>query len=251
MEAASPVYPLFLLFCRVGGCLMTAPGFSNERVPVQFRLYLAVAVTAVLAPSLLERFHEAFGGVEMHRVAAAIFAELLIGVTLGLLSRFYFFALETLATSVAMTFGLGNIFGAAVTESEPTPSLSSFIMLASLTLIFCADLHLEIIRALYLSYETGPVFAAPRADVFLDEIAKVLTQSHLLALRICSPFLLFGLIINVALGLLARLTPQLQIFFISGPLVIFLCISSLFVLGWDFFSAFTSNFGGWLLRGSP
>lgn len=246
MEITSPVYPLFILFCRVGACLMTAPGFSNERVPVQFRLYLAVAVTGVLAPSLLGRLPGAFG---TDRILAAILAELLIGVTLGLLSRFYFFALETLASSVAMTFGLGNIFGANVTESEPTPTLSSFIMLASLTLVFCADLHLEIIRALYLSYETAPMLASVRADVFLDEITRTMTQSHLLALRICSPFLLFGLIVNVALGLLSRLTPQLQIFFVSGPLVIFLCILSFFVLGWDFFTAFTSNFAGWLLKG--
>lgn len=249
MELALPVFPVFILFCRVGGCLMTAPGFSSERVPIQFRLYLALAVTLALAPALLERLHGAFAAATPHLLVITLMAELAIGVTLGLLARFYFFALEMLATSVAMTIGLGNIFGAGITEAESTPTFSSFIIVAALALVFIADLHLEIIRAIYLSYDATPVFTSPGAGAFLEEITRVLTQSHLLALRICSPFLLFGLVVNVALGVLARLTPQVQIYFVSGPLVIFLGISALFMLGWDFFSAFTSNFGAWLVKG--
>jgi flagellar biosynthesis protein FliR len=249
MDIVIPVLPAFILFCRVGGCLMTAPGFSSERVPVQFRLYLAVAITFVLAPALLQKFASDVTSAAPHRLIAMIFAELLIGVSLGLLARFYFFALEMLATTVAMTIGLGNIFGAAITEDESTPTFSSFVLVAALTLIFTTDLHLEIIRALYLSYDTAPVIAEPRIDALLEEVAHVLTEAHLLALRICSPFLLFGLVVNVALGLLSRLTPQLQIYFVSGPLVIFLGLSAFFVLGWDFFAAFISNFGAWLQKG--
>lgn len=249
MDLSNPIYPFFILFSRVGGCLMTAPGFSSDRVPVQFRLFMAGAVTVALAPPLLERHHSAFATMESHRVLITILAELAIGVTLGLLARYYFFALETLSTAVAMTFGLGNIFGSAVTEQEPTPSLSSFVILGALVLVFCADLHLELIRALYLSYDVTPLFSLPSAGAFLEEVADILTQSQLLALRISSPFLLFGLVVNVALGLLARLTPQLQIYFVAGPLVIFLGVGALFILGPDFYSAFVSHYGAWLVKG--
>lgn len=249
MDLSNPIYPFFILFSRVGGCLMAAPGFSSDRVPVQFRLFMAGAVTVALAPPLLERHHSAFATMESHRVLITILAELAIGVTLGLLARYYFFALETLSTAVAMTFGLGNIFGSAVTEQEPTPSLSSFVILGALVLVFCADLHLELIRALYLSYDVTPLFSLPSAGAFLEEVADILTQSQLLALRISSPFLLFGLVVNVALGLLARLTPQLQIYFVAGPLVIFLGVGALFILGPDFYSAFVSHYGAWLVKG--
>lgn len=249
MDISLPVYPVFILFCRIGGCLMTAPGFSSERVPMQFRLYLACAVTLVLAPPLLRQFAGVFTNMETHRLMGMIFAELLIGTSLGLLARLYFFALETLATSVAMTIGLGNIFGSGVIEAESTPTFSAFVLVGALTLVFTTDMHLEIIRALYLSYETAPVIAEPRIGALLEEVARVLAQSHLLALRICSPFLLFGLVVNVAMGLLSRLTPQLQIYFVSGPLVIFLGVSAFFVMGWDFFAAFASNFDAWLQKG--
>ncbi len=249
MGLDNPIYPFFILFCRVGGCLMMAPGFSSERVPAQFRLYMAGAVTLAIAPPLLDKHHSAFVALAPHQLFVTILTELTIGVTLGLLARYYFLALETLSTAFAMTFGLANIFGVAITEQESTPGLSSFVLLAAVTLVFCADLHLELVRALYLSYDVTPVLTNPSAEAILEEVARVLTQTHLLALRICSPFLLFGLVVNIALGLLARLTPQLQIYFISSPLVIFLGVGGLAVFGWDFFSAFVSHYGAWVVKG--
>ena len=46
---------VFVLFCRIGGCLMLAPGFSNTQIPVQVRLFIALAATLALAPLLLGR----------------------------------------------------------------------------------------------------------------------------------------------------------------------------------------------------
>lgn len=246
----SPVLAVFVLFCRIGGCLMVAPGFSSERVPIQARLYLALAVTLALEPPLLEKTPAARLSVaEPLSLLTTILAELMVGATLGLLARLYFLALETLTTAAAMAFGLGNIFGAAVTEPELTPAPSSFVVTCAITLVFCADLHLEFIRALFLSYETAPVFATPEIGALLEEVARILTDAHLLALRVCSPFLLFALVVNLALGLLARLTPQVQIYFIATPAVVLLSVGGFFVLGWDFFSAFLSHFGVWIERG--
>jgi flagellar biosynthetic protein FliR len=243
------IAPGFVLFCRIGGCLMVAPGFSSERVPVRARLYLALAVTLDLAPALIETMPAGLSGADPIRLGATIVGELLIGVFLGLLARLYFLALETLATAVALTIGLGNIFGSAVLDEEAVPALSTFIVVSALFLVFITDQHLEMIRGLYLSYQTAPVFDAPGSDRFLDELTRVVTQSHLLALRIASPFLIFGLIVNLAFGYLARLTPQAPIYFVSGPFVIVLGLYGFYVVSQDFFTAFSAQFGAWLARG--
>lgn len=245
----SALLPGFVLFCRVGGCVMTAPGFSSDRIPIRSRLYLAIGVSMALAAPLLAELRKAVDPAHPASIIAILLAELFLGLALGLLSRLYFLALEMLATSVAMSFGLGNIFGGAIAESEAAPALSSFIVTSAVTLLFVSDMHLELIRGLYLSYETAPVLAAPDPSAILAEVTRVLAQSHLLALRICSPFLLFGLIVNVAIGLLARLTPQAQVYFASGPLTIFLGVYVFFAMSQDFFTAFQSHFGAWLLRG--
>ncbi len=246
----NPIYAVFIVFCRIGGCLMVAPGFSSERVPVQARLYLAIAITLALAPVLLESLPAGrLRFLTPVTLLTPILAELTIGVTLGFMGRCFFLALETLLTAVSMAFGLGNIFGAPVAEPEPVPALSSFVIIGALTLVFVMDLHLEMVRALLLSYETTPMFTALDTGALLDDVSRILTQSHLLALRICSPFLLFALIVNLALGLLARLTPQVQIYFIMTPAIILLSIGGFFLLGWDFFSAFISYFSAWIERG--
>jgi flagellar biosynthetic protein FliR len=229
--------------------MMLAPGFSSDRIPVRVRLTLAIAVTLALAPPLMRGVGQSLENIDPLRLLGVIAGELMVGAALGLLARLYFLALETLATSVAMVIGLGNIFGGAIIEPDPTPALSTLIVLSATTLIFVTDQHLEMIRGLYLSYETAPILSAPRVEFLLVEIARTLTEAHLLALRICSPFLLFGLIINIALGLLSRLTPQVQIYFISGPLVIILGIYGFSLLLPDFLAAFLSQFGAWLQKG--
>lgn len=243
------IAPAFVLFCRIGGCLMTAPGFSSERVPVRVRLYIAIAVTTALAPPLLETIQPGLNGAEPLKLVWTIIAELTIGVLLGLLARMYVLALEALATAVAMTIGLGNIFGSGLIDEEPVPALATFVTFCAVTLIFVMDQHLEIIRGLYLSYQAAPVLGAPGAETMVKELTRVLTQSHLLALRISSPFLIFGLIVNLAFGFLARLTPQVPIYFVSGPFVIILGIYAFSILAQDFFTAFSAQFGAWLLRG--
>lgn len=243
------VAPGFILFCRIGGCLMVAPGFSNERVPVRARLYVALAITFALAPALIEAMPAGLIGGDPIRLGAAIIGELTIGVFLGLLARLYFLALEALATAVALTIGLGNIFGPALTDEEPIPALATFIVVSALFLVFVTDQHLEIIRGIYLSYQTAPIFDTPSADKFLEELTRVMTQSHLLALRISSPFLIFGLIVNLAFGFLARLTPQAPIYFVSGPFVIILGLYGFSIVAQDFLTGFSAQFGAWLARG--
>lgn len=243
------VAPAFVLFCRVGGCLMVAPGFSSDRVPVRVRLYLALGVTLALGPVLLGSIQAGLSGADPIRLGGVIISELTIGVFLGFLARLYFLALETLATAVAMTIGLGNIFGSGLIDEEPVPALSTFIVFCAITLVFVTDQHLEIIRGVYLSYETAPILVAPDAEALLAEVTRVATQSHLLALRISSPFLIFGLIVNLAFGFLAKLTPQVPIFFVSGPFVIILGIYGFSIVEKDFFTAFSAQFGAWLARG--
>ena len=239
----------FIIFCRVGGCMMVAPGFSSERVPIQARLYLSVAISLIIAPMIMEpgipRF-TAGGGLQLLPLIAH---ELVIGFALGLLGRLFILALETLITTFCLTIGLGNIFNSGILDAEATPALSTLIVLAALQLIFVSDLHHEIIRGIDHSYQTAPIINDFKISGFLDEIINVLTQSHLLALRITSPFLIFALIVNLAFAFLARLSPQTPIFFISGPCVILLGLYAFDVISGDFMGSFIGSVAYWMSRG--
>lgn len=239
----------FIIFCRVGGCMMVAPGFSSERIPLQARLYLSIAISLIIAPMIMDYDIPKFatgGGLQLLPLIAH---ELIIGFAIGLLGRLFIFALETLITTFCLTIGLGNIFNSGILDAEATPALSTLIILAALQLIFVSDLHHEIIRGIDHSYRTAPIMDHLKISGFLDEIIDVLTQSHLLALRITSPFLIFAIIVNLAFAFLARLSPQTPIFFISGPCVILLGLYAFDIVSGDFMGSFIGSVAYWMSRG--
>ncbi len=102
---------VFLLFCRIGGCLMLMPGFSSSRVPVQVRLFIAVAVTLALTPLLLPTVNTAVpvSDLAAPKVMLLIFSETLIGVLIGVIGRLFYMALQFMATAAAQFAGFNPV----------------------------------------------------------------------------------------------------------------------------------------------
>lgn len=227
---------------------MVAPGFASDRVPVRVRLLVALTVSVALFPAAGASIRDAIDGQNPGTLVWFAGCELLIGVVLGLLARFFFLALETLITTVNMTIGLGNIFSVAA-ETDPMPALSTFFITAAVTFVFILDLHLELLRGLVASYRIAP-FAGPLTkSTFLADLSGTLGQAYVLALRITSPFLLFALIVNLGFGFLARLTPQAPVYFISAPFLIVAGLYAVFLVSADVMAAFINEFGKWVRHG--
>jgi flagellar biosynthetic protein FliR len=239
----------FLLFCRIGGCLMLAPGFSSSQIPAQIRLFVAFAATLALTPLLIEKIPEAALGADPILTLKLIAVELLVGGMIGFLARIFFFALETLATGAAQMLGFFNPFGVQIEPGETLAPLATLISLAALTLLFVADLHWEILRGLAASYEVIPVGADFNARFALREVADALGESFRLALRIASPYVIYALIVNLALALVNRLTPQIQIVFVAAPFVAAGGLALLYVTLKPAIEAFLIGFAAWLSTG--
>ena len=242
------VASVFILFCRIGACLMLAPGFSSPRVPTRPRLFIALALTLALAPALTGGKPFAIGN--LATLAGDIFGELFIGGMIGLLGRFYFLALETMMMAVSMNIGLSNALGAPIDESESLPTIATLVTLTATCLIFISDLHWELIRGLVASYAIMPVGfeLSPRAA--LNSVADGLGRTFLVALRIASPFIVFSVVVNMAIGLVNRLTPQIPVFFISGPFVIAGGLILFYLISGPMVGVFIAEFADWAVKGN-
>jgi flagellar biosynthetic protein FliR len=86
----------FVLFCRIGGCLMLMPGFSNQRIPLNVRLFIAFSVTLALTPLLANEIQKSLSGIAPVALTRIFISETLIGAVIGFLARSCFGALETL-----------------------------------------------------------------------------------------------------------------------------------------------------------
>lgn len=246
---STTVLTAFILFCRIGACLMLMPGFSSPRVPMVVRLFLTITITFAFVPLLgsnVEKLVENIAPLDLFRM---IVSEMLIGGLIGLLARIFFAALETLGTAIAQEMGLANSLGAPLDESEQLPDIASLLTFLATTLLFITDLHFEVIRGLVASYRAMPVANGFSIQFGLVQIANVLGSSFLLSLRIASPFIVFALIVNLGIGLANKLTPQIQVYFMATPGVM---IAGLFLFYFTFrtvIEIFMAGFAAWLKAG--
>jgi len=210
----------FVLFCRIGACLMLAPGFSNPQIPAQARLFIAIAVTLALTPLLIDKIPPAALGDDPVLMTKTIAVELLVGGMIGALARTFFLALEALGAAAAQMLGFANPFGMQIEADETLAPLATLISLAAATLLFAANLHWELLRGLAASYDVAPVGAAFDGRWALRQIADALGESFRLTLRVVSPYVIYALIVNLLLALVSRLTPQIQAFYLATPFVV-------------------------------
>ena len=243
------ILAVFILFCRIGGCLMVMPGFSSPRVPMRARLLGALGLTLALSPLLLDRTVAAIGAGHDIDLVILILSESAVGGTIGLLARILFAALETMLTAAAMSTGFGNVFSARLDEGESLPEFAAIVMNFAVTLFFLTDQHTEVVRALADSYRIAPPGQLWNAQAGLVQVVDMLGRAFPLALQVASPFLLYGLLANLALGLLNRLTPQIPIYFLSTPFVIAGGLAILYVICGPLLTLFMDGFHGWLTRG--
>lgn len=208
----------FLIFCRLGALFSLLPGVGEIAVPARIRLLLSLAVTFVivsLVPFTLES-----GITTPLGLSVAITKELFMGFFVGTIARLIFMLLETAGSIISMQLGLSNamIFNPAIaTQGTLTGTL---LTTGCLTIMMSLDLHHEIIRGLIGTYQLLPISASLSFEDASYSLSSLVSQTFVLSLQLCAPFLIVGTMFQFSLGLLNRLMPQLQIYFIAMPLQI-------------------------------
>ncbi|MGF1544328.1 MAG: flagellar biosynthetic protein FliR [Parvularculaceae bacterium] len=210
------------IFCRFGAMMTAAPGFSDGSVSPRARLAAALAVTAALAPTLAGAYPSFGPAPAMAPLAGLLFTELLIGGFLGLLARAFVSALNVAGQIIALQMGLSlaQIF-------DPTNQLQGaivggFFAIVGVALIFATDLHHGLLLAVKGSYAAFPPGAPVRFDGgvgvdFAAAMVEAVNEGFALGARLAAPFVVFGLVFYAGVGVLNRLIPQAQVFFMLAP----------------------------------
>ncbi|MCW2316224.1 flagellar biosynthetic protein FliR [Rhodoblastus acidophilus] len=252
--APEMIASIFVLFCRIGACLMTTPGFSSQRIPTRIRLFVALTLTLALTPALTGGKPLTIDGKMLTEglgvLGGAIFSELLIGGFIGLLGRLFFLAMEAMMMAASMSIGMTNPLGAPIDEAESLPAIGVLITAGATCLIFIMGLHWELIRGVVASYSVMPVGTALRAQTALISYSDTLARTFVSSLRIASPFIVYGIVANFAVGLLNRLTPSIPVYFISGPFLITGGMFLLYFIANTMITAFMADFADWAVKGN-
>ena len=246
---ATDINMAILIFCRLGTCLMIMPGLSSMRVPMRVRLLIALMLSITLVPLEPGGLRALASAAQSSDFLQYVVTECLIGGFIGFLGRLYFGALQFAATAAANFIGLGQISGLQVVDADPVPQLATIMSLAATMLMFLLDLHWEVIRALLASYTAMPPSTGFDQELAIISIIEGAGRAFLLTLRITSPFLVYAIVVNVAVGVSNKLQPNMPVFFVSMPFVIFGGLLLTYFTLPEMLVLFEDYFANWLRNG--
>jgi flagellar biosynthetic protein FliR len=239
----------FIVFCRIGGCMLVVPGFSSPRISVRARLFVAIAISLALTPILELTVRPVVDQSTSLALLGVILSESLKGVLIGLLGRIFFVALETMTTATSYAIGMTSAFAGPMDEEDQMPSIVSLVSLAATLLIFITDLHWEIFQGLAASYNVLPVNVSFDPHIGLTQLVDQASRTFLFTLRIASPFLVFSIVVNFAMGLVNKLVPQVPVTFIATPFMLAGGLGLLYFTLGPSVDLFLSVFGAFLRHG--
>lgn len=223
------VYAYILLLCRLGALFMLMPGVGEVFISARIRITFAALVTFALIP-WLGPLMPALPGNALVMIGQALH-EILIGILMGTIARLIVAALEIGGMIISTQMGISAAVMFNPVLATQGSLISVFLTLAGLKIIFITNLHHVFFYALRDSYVLFPPTAELPIGAMTEGVTQAVSDSFRIAVQISSPFLVLGVVFFVGLGLLSRLMPQIQIFFIALPLQIIL---GLVLLGLSF-----------------
>jgi len=203
-----------LVLSRIGMAIMLLPGLGEIEPPAIVRAGLAFAVTLLLLPAvapLIGTVPEGWGASGM------IAGELLAGAAIGWLGRLPAIALSMAGAFISAMTGLTSVVQPDPALGGQSAALARLLGLLAPVLILSTGLYALPLSALAGSYNIIPPGAVMPAGPLLELVCTAASASFGLALRLAAPFIFASLLLQVGLGLLARLVPQLQVFSVSTP----------------------------------
>ena len=207
-------FATMLVICRVGMVVMLMPGLGEAEAPATVRAGLAIGISVLLvarvAP-LVPSVPDGGAGPQM------LLAELMTGAALGWLARLPVLALGMAGALIATLLGLTSILQPDPALGGQSTALARLLGLAAPVLILSSGLYVLPLSALAGSYDVvGPGGVLPAGDI-ADMFVKVAGSALTLAVQLSAPFLIASFVWQIAVGLLARVAPQLQAFAVAAP----------------------------------
>jgi flagellar biosynthetic protein FliR len=208
-----------LVFARIGAMVMLLPGLGESNIPVRIKLAIALLLTLIILPLHRAAYHVDIEA-SMMPLLVLMVHEIVIGVVLGATARVTLSALQVAGSVIAQQMGLGFVTAVDPTQGQQGLLIGNFLTLLGITLLFATDSHYLVIAALNDSYAIfSPGEMMPSGDV-AALATRAFAAAFKIGMQLAAPFLVFGLVFNIGLGVLARLMPQMQVYFVGVPLSI-------------------------------
>lgn len=212
----STAFLFILIFARVGSVLMLIPALGEATIPARMRLTFALALSLVLYPIVTPGLPPVPDTV--WSLVAFVLHEIAIGLMIGVIARLAVSGTQVAGSIIASSSGLSVAVAAdPVNGGVQGALIGTFLSMLGIALIFATDLHHVAISAIHDSYMIFRVTDSLMFDDAARTILESVAGAFVVGVQMAAPFIVFGLVFNLGMGILSRLMPQLQVFFLAMP----------------------------------
>ena len=208
---------VFWPLVRILALISTAPVLSHRAIPVRAKVAVGIAISLVIAPTVQAP--------PLGQILDASFFEMLVrnvlvGISLGFAVRILFSGIELAGQMIGLQVGMsyGGFFNPEATGTDNP--VANFLSLMVLLLFIAIDGHLMVLYGLSRSFEAFPIVADGQRTIPFAALAGLGAEVFSVALSISLPILAVMLLINIVLGVMARVSPQLNLFAVGFPLTL-------------------------------
>jgi flagellar biosynthetic protein FliR len=214
-QAPEIVFAAGLVFARIGSILMLMPGFGEPSIPVRIRLAFALLVCLIVGPAIAPVLPPM--PAQPLAMAALVMGEVVVGLMIGAVARIFMSAAAVAGQVIGMQTSLAMAQSFDPSQGQQGALIATFLNLTFLVLLFATNIHHLLLQMMVNSYS---VFDAGRMPSLADGAQWALEafiDAFRIGVQLAAPLIVFGLTFYLALGVLSRLMPQAQIFFIAMP----------------------------------
>jgi flagellar biosynthetic protein FliR len=208
-----------LLFLRVSGLIWPSPVFGRKTTPAPIKIVFMFALTYIVFlafPAPLK----GLGCETLLEYALMCVKELLFGLCMGFVANVFFNLVFTAGQIMDMQTGFGIVSVYDIQNSSQVPVIGNLLNVVLLIVFFCVNGHLKLIAILYATFSKIPVGNVLLSMDFVYALLEAFTLSFVLAVMVAMPVLAAGMILEIAMGVLIRSVPQMNMFVIGIPVKI-------------------------------
>ena len=230
---------LLLVFVRMSSIFVVTPVFGRREMPAYLKIGLAFFCSYILVPLL--------GNVQVEYLNLLSFAvivgkEFLVGVIIGFVSFLVFSALYVAGQIIDMQIGFGMVNVLDPTMNSQVPLIGNFIYILTTLFFLAIDGHHVLLSALYKSYNILPINGFAFTEAMVNNITAIFAEIFVIGFKISIPVIAAALLTEVALGILSRTVPQMNVFVVGIPLKIGIGLLTLYIMMPVFIQIMTVTF---------
>lgn len=219
------LFGFMLLFTRIGSALMLMPGFGEPYIFSRSRLLFALVLSFILVVPLADMLPAM--PLRTTDLVRLLMSEVVLGLFVGTATRVMFATLHIAGNTIAVQSGLATASSFDPSQSAQGTLPGNFLSTLAMVLLFVTDGHHMLLRGIAASYD----HLRPGAPLPIDDMAAFITEivqkGFNIGIQIAAPLIIVGLLVNLAMGVLNRLMPTFQVFFIALPLQLLLALATL------------------------